>query len=210
MIKRICASVVLLALAACNYNHVKNENGTSNTQGKITASALSLDFISVQMSVIGPQCMSCHSIAGGNKGGLTLETYDQVRSNMNRIYYRSIEKKDMPPNPLTADQFDLLKNWIEAGAPEKSIRTAARPIKGAINWPVIRDQVLKTSCLDCHSGKTPHAGLDFESLDVVRKNINAIFDSAIIKQTMPLQPYSALSETEKQALMKWISQGMPQ
>lgn len=197
-------------LAACNYNHVKKENGALKTQGKISASSLSLDFPSVQMSVLGPQCLSCHSNAGGNKGGLSLETYQQARSSMSRIYYRSIEKKDMPPNPMTAEQYELLKSWIEAGAPEKNLRGSVQVIKGPINWTVIRDQVLKNSCLDCHSGKDAHGELDLESLEVVKKNINAIFDSAVVKQSMPLEPYAALSESEKQALMKWISQGMPQ
>lgn len=211
---KIGASVWILlslwGLAACNYNHVKKENGSQNVQDKASNLALSLDYTSVQMSVLGPQCLNCHSSAGGNKGGLSLETYQQVRASMSRIYFRSIEKKDMPPNPMTADQYDLLKSWIEAGSPEKNIRGPLRPIKGPINWAVIRDQVLKTSCLDCHSGQNPHGGLNFESLEVVKQNINAIFDSAIVKQTMPLEPYSALSESEKQALMKWISQGMPQ
>jgi len=141
---------------------------------------------------------------------MNFETYQQVRANMNRIYFRSIEKRDMPSDGLPQSQFDLLKAWIEAGAPERNIGAkAAPPIKGAVTWAVVRDQVLGSSCLDCHSGASPDAGLDLHSVEVVRKNINTIFESAIVKLSMPLEPYPALSESQKQALMKWISQGMP-
>ncbi len=201
--------VTSLTLAGCNYNHVKKESPVAGAQVNAMLAA-SLDYPSLQMNVLGPQCLRCHSSAGGNQGGLSLESYQQVRSNMNRIYYRSIEKRDMPPNSLSNAQFDLLKGWLEAGAPEKNTGRRAGTIKGPINWTVIKNQVLRTSCLDCHSGKNPDAGLDFESLEVVKNNISNIFKSAIVNQTMPLEPYSALSETEKQALLKWISQGMPE
>ncbi|WP_374079499.1 hypothetical protein [Bdellovibrio bacteriovorus] len=208
----VAVLVSSLGLAACNYNHVKKENAMMGGPGKSeTMVAASLDYQSLNMSVIGPQCLRCHSTAGGNQGGLSLETYQQVRANLNRIYYRSIEKKDMPSGGLGEAQYGLLKAWIEAGGPERNTgRGTVRAIQGPINWPVIKNQVLKSSCLDCHRGANPDAGLDFESLEVVRKNIGSIFDSAIVKQTMPLEPYGALTDAEKQALMKWISQGMPE
>lgn len=201
-----------LGLTACNYNHVKKENGALGGPGKSEAMvAATLDYQSMQMAVIGPECLRCHSSPGGNQGGLNLETYQQVRANLNRIYYRSIEKKDMPSGGLGAAQHNLLKAWIEAGGPEKNTgRGTVRSITGPINWPVIKNQVLKSSCLDCHSGKNADAGLDFTSLEVVRKNIGNIFEAAVVKQTMPLEPYASLTDAEKQALMKWISQGMPE
>lgn len=205
--------VVLLSssVMSCNYNRLKQEpTQGSNGSPAVSSMSLNLDFQSIQMAVIGPQCLNCHSTAGGARGGLVLENYQQVRSALSKIYYRSIEKKDMPANSLPQGQYDLLKAWLEMGAPEKNNRRPIQAIRGPINWTVIKNQVLKNSCLDCHTGKEPHGGLDFESLDVVKKNIQSIFDAAIIKQTMPLEPYAALSDSEKQALMKWISQGMPE
>lgn len=206
-------SVVLLssALFGCNYNRIKKESTHGPHGGPaVSPMALNLDFQSIQLAVIGPQCLNCHSAAGGARGGLVLENYQQVRSALSKIYYRSIEKKDMPANSLPQAQYDLLKAWLEMGAPEKNNRGPVQAIRGPISWSVIKNQVFKNSCLDCHSGKDPHGGLDFESLDVVKKNIQSIFDAVIIKQTMPLEPYAALAESEQQALMKWISQGMPE
>jgi uncharacterized membrane protein len=201
----------IMLFSACNYNHVRGEAPAKEGDLNDLSAQASLDYPSVQMAVIAPQCLRCHSGAGGAKGGLSLETYQQVRANMNKIYFRSIEKRDMPADGMPQAQMDLLKAWIEAGAPEKNTgQKIGPPIQGAITWKVIRDQVFKSSCLDCHSGAKPDGNLDLESLEVVRKNINAIFDSAIIRQTMPIEPYAAMSDSQKQALMKWISQGMPE
>lgn len=200
----------LILLGGCNYNHVRGEAPAGQRRSEDVKSLSNLDYQSLQIEVLGPQCLRCHSSAGGSKGGLNLEVYEQVRSNMNKIYFRSIEKKDMPPDPMAGAQVELLKNWLEAGAPEKNTGKSGPPIKGVVTWMVIKNQVLSSSCLDCHSGKNPDANMDFESLEIVRKNIMAIFDSALVRQTMPLQPYAALSESQKQALMKWISQGMPE
>jgi uncharacterized membrane protein len=207
--KKVLYAFLILA-SGCNYNHIRGEAAVSNRKSEDVNSLSNLDYQSLQIGVLGPQCLRCHSNAGGSKGGLNLESYEQVRVNMNKIYFRSIEKKDMPPDPMPGVQVDHLKNWLEAGAPEKNTGKSGPPIKGAVTWTVIKNQVLSSSCLDCHSGKNPDGNLDFESLEVVRKNIMAIFDSALVRQTMPLQPYPALSESERQALMKWIAQGMPE
>ncbi len=196
-------------LAGCNYNHTKGDAPSMTGSGSAGVNTLSLDFLSVQNSVLSGRCLTCHSSAAGNQGGLNLDSYQQVRATLNKIYYRVIEKKDMPPTALTTAQFDLLKAWIEAGAPQKNTGRSSGVISGPINWDVIKKQVLATSCLDCHSGANPDGQLNLESIENVRKNINGIFESTIVKQTMPLEPYPAMSDSAKQALMKWISQGMP-
>lgn len=212
MKKKIASLFLLTLLGGCNYNHVHGDAADADPAGA-SASILSasLDYPSVQAAVIGPQCLRCHSGLGGNQGGLSLESYAQVRTALARIYFRSVERRDMPPSPgLNVAQFDLLKAWIEAGAPERNLgRSSSREIRGPITWIVIKEQVLKSSCLDCHSGRNPDGNLDFENYDVVKSNIEKIFRSAVVDQTMPLEPYPALSLSEKQALMKWISQGLP-
>lgn len=211
--KKMCLFLVSLAVGACNYNHVRSGAAEGTTgNGGLSIQSAGLDYLNVQVNVLGPQCVSCHSQQGGSKGGLNLESFAQVRAAMNSIYFRSIEKRDMPPREaLSSSQMDLLKSWLEAGAPEKNMgRGSGREIKGPITWTVIKEQVFKSSCLDCHSGATPDGGLDLESFEVTKKNIDKIFKSAITEGSMPLQPYPSMSAFEKQALMKWISQGMPE
>ncbi|MGZ3723223.1 MAG: hypothetical protein ACXVA9_09850, partial [Bdellovibrionales bacterium] len=96
---------IFILLAGCNYNHVK--------EAPADAAALSAekmatpDYKTIQAAVIGPQCLNCHSNAGGNKGGTNLEDYSHVRSLLARIAYRTLEAKDMPPNGLSGNSIQL-------------------------------------------------------------------------------------------------------
>jgi len=203
-----CLSLIL----GCNYNHVKSSAVDANTalpNDTATSLSLSTSYASINSSVLAPECLRCHSSAAGSQGGLSLDNYQQVRSKLSQIYYRTIEKKDMPPSSLTPEQFSQLKGWLEAGGPEKSGSVRNTTIQGPLTWEVIQKQVFAGSCLDCHSGVQPEANLSLDNLDSVKKNITLIFEKSVIEQTMPLQPYPAMTEFQKQALMKWISQGMP-
>lgn len=75
-------------------------------------------FSEVFSLVIGPKCATCHSIAGGNRGGLNLETYDNVKAQI-ALVKDAVGAGWMPPRsrpPLTPDERDLVLKWIEQGA----------------------------------------------------------------------------------------------
>lgn len=197
-------------LMSCNYNHIKTTDDSKSPTSAQIQSALSSDFSSIYNSVLATECLTCHSSAAGSKGGLNLETYEQVRSQIEKIYYRSIEKKDMPAGGLGIEKLTLLKNWIDQGAPLKSTGQSNQIISRPIDWLTIKKKVLGASCLDCHSGEAASAGVDLSQYDIVKTNINTIFETVFINKKMPLQPYPNLTESQKMALLKWISQGMNQ
>lgn len=77
-------------------------------------------FAEVFTQVIGPRCAGCHSEAGGNRGGVNLETFANVKSELAAID-EAVATGFMPPRrsgPLTPEQKDLLARWIAAGAPQ--------------------------------------------------------------------------------------------
>lgn len=171
--------------------------------------ALENNYESVNARVISGQCLNCHSEAAGNKGHLNLESYQNIRANLNQIMYRVLEVKDMPQGGLNEKDYALMDMWLTSGAPEKNTQSTVPLLKGPFNWLVIRDQVLKTNCLDCHSSVSPEAGLDLSDYDQFKNNYAKIFDRTFVKQDMPPEPYDSLSANEKQAVLKWISQGFP-
>lgn len=203
--------LVLSFAMGCNYNHVKSNADANSSIPNSSATSLSVssNYAAINSSILTPECLRCHSSSTGSQGGLSLDNYQQVRSKISQIYYRTIEKKDMPPSSLKPEQLAMLKTWLEAGGPEKSSSSYSGPIQGPITWDVIQKQVLAGSCLDCHSGTNPEAHLSLDNFESVKKNISLIFEKSVIEQTMPLEPYPAMTEFQKQALMKWISQGMP-
>jgi uncharacterized membrane protein len=211
----ICASLILasLTLSACNYNHLKSNEKSS---GKVDAQKLlAPDYATVQMLVIGPRCLGCHSNASGNKGSTNLEGYANVRHQLNRISFRALEKMDMPTDsPLSSEQMQILKAWLELGAPETVIASAEAPEtdidQGLNDWKKINEKVFAKKCLDCHSQPSPQGNLDLNSYQEVKNKGAMIFDRVILKQDMPVEPYPTLSPKERKVLLNWFNMGMPQ
>ena len=69
-------------------------------------------------NIIGDNCTGCHG-AGSQKGDFT--NYAGIREKIDNGSFKElvIEKKTMPPRePLSSADFNKVKQWLEAGAPE--------------------------------------------------------------------------------------------
>jgi len=84
----------------------------------------SIDFQFVSSKVLGPRCVRCHSLAGGDKGDVNLETYENVVAHLAEIEESVFREDSMPPRraggPLTAYEKNILRLWIDARAPEEN------------------------------------------------------------------------------------------
>ncbi len=99
-------------------------------QGTSVGSGTSIDFVTVKAQVFDLYCLQCHSTAGGNRAGINLETYANVKSIVARID-SAVRGGVMPPRTtLPAAAKDLLIAWIEGGAPEEG-----QPNPGGTNPP---------------------------------------------------------------------------
>lgn len=82
-----------------------------------------VEFISYEMvnvKVIQPRCLGCHSEEGGNRGEVNLETYENVVALAGTIE-TEIKSGSMPRprnKPLTPEQKELILKWIANGAPK--------------------------------------------------------------------------------------------
>lgn len=213
-----------LALGGCNYSRMKD--AARPNLGAAGARALGpLDFQTVQANVLGPRCYGCHLPETGNKGNSNLATYNDVRAQLGRVAFRSLETKDMPPgDPLSADEMALLTAWMDAGAPEQAIPGGRDPDERALDegptdFRKISRGVFAGKCLSCHQPKfndagavavRPAADLDLSDYAQVKAAATRIFDRAIVKQDMPVQPLPGLSPKERRVLLKWFELGMPQ
>lgn len=208
-VQTIILVLISFVLFACNYSTKNAEMPVQMTEEKLNQLVLESNYESVNAKVISAQCLNCHSAATGNKGNLNLESYQNIRTNLNQIMYRVLEVKDMPQGGLSESDYALMEMWLTAGAPEKNTQGITPILKGPFSWLVIKDQILKRNCLDCHSSVSPEAGLDLSDYDQFKNNYAKIFDRTFVKQDMPPEPYDGLNANEKQAVLKWISQGFP-
>lgn len=216
IVKTLIGFLVAAVLASCNYSKQKEAPAGNGPGGARVQDLGPLDYATIKQTVIGPQCLSCHSNQTGNKGNLNLETYQAVRASLNRLAYRSLEKRDMPPQGLPSAETSILRTWLDSGAPETVMPGAPAEKPGAglevgpVSFTKIRDQIFEAKCLACHAGANPAASLDLTSLSEVRNKITKIFEAVIVKQTMPIEPFPALSPKERKVLLNWIDLGMPE
>ncbi|MBC7660587.1 MAG: hypothetical protein H7249_12890 [Chitinophagaceae bacterium] len=84
-----------------------------------TPPAVVVDYAYVNRAVFTPYCTSCHSLAAGNRGGINLETYANIKRLLKKIKREAVTDKSMPPDaPLADEVSSILDTWITAGAPE--------------------------------------------------------------------------------------------
>ena len=215
---KVFALFMFFFAVGCNYNNPKDD-GLGDGAGFGEEKLESPDFMTVQMALIGPKCLRCHSNAGGNKGESNLESYKNVRAQLNKLAYRVLELRDMPPQEgLSERQIRLLRNWVDQGAPETQLPGSEKPDstleQGPINWAKIRDKIFVKKYAACHFPPSspdkppPMTGLDLSSLAEVRNKAALIFERVVIKQDMPIEPYPAISPRERRVLLKWFEMGM--
>jgi hypothetical protein len=107
---KLFAVVCALCLSACDYMTEKNVASAPPPAAQVVVPS----FSEVATRVFEPKCVRCHGHYG--EYASVLQDIDEI--NEHAILTRQMPKE--PETPLTKDQFDLLKNWIDHGAPEEA------------------------------------------------------------------------------------------
>lgn len=116
----------LALFTSCGYNNTKKTPTAptaslkdSGTGTGLDKTPTQIDFARIKSQIFEPKCFKCHSDAGGNKDGINLETYTNVKSRIENIL-SAIKDNSMPKSgqPLSAEDKELLEKWVKAGAPE--------------------------------------------------------------------------------------------
>lgn len=168
MTAKILILFAAVSLVACNSYKSKMP-----ARGEDQVTPASIDYAFVNAKVFEPHCVRCHSVAGGNKGDVNLESYENVIANLADIEATALVDMTMPPKraggPLGAYEQGVLRMWIEAGAPLNA-HTPAEPTptptplpaepsptpdgKPAVivepTWDSIYANILEPKCVRCH------------------------------------------------------------
>lgn len=115
MKKIIVIGVILFSFSSCYYDN-QEELYPINPNDCKTAN---LTYDTDVKSIFDKSCAvsGCH-IVGAQLP--TLETYNDVKNNLNRVEIRALIEKSMPPTgPLNSCDQNKLTQWIADGAPEK-------------------------------------------------------------------------------------------
>jgi uncharacterized membrane protein len=204
-----------VGLISCNYSYEKKSGvpGMAELDPLVRKSSRKMSSVSdsngVYDQIVGLKCMSCHNSTNA-QGGTNLDSIDEVRRLTERIRYRAISKKDMPPNErLTSLELETLQRWLEQGTPESANGDDWQPSVVA-SFDEIKFRIFEKSCFPCHSGAHPEGNLDLENYEQVRATIKGIVSAAIVDEVMPLAPFEKLSNKQKKLLSDWFIEGTPQ
>ncbi|MGZ3787342.1 MAG: hypothetical protein ACXVLQ_02400 [Bacteriovorax sp.] len=216
--------ITLLFLVGCNYSIPKNLATNSGNQAieKLPMGTVP-GYQLVNSGIIGPKCLECHSSAGGNAGGVNLETYANVSGNLASIR-DEVTSSRMPKNraPLSAREKEILLTWIDAGGPKDVANPTPAPSRpptppptpgdvvldpDKIDYQLVNAKVIGPKCLGCHSAKgNDMAGINLETYENVSDLIDVIKDE-VSSGSMPMG--KPLTEFQKKLFLTWIEKGAP-
>lgn len=119
--KNILLALSLVALSSCDYSRTSGGNSSLGPQSGLTdptkpGEEPAVRFADVKATVLDTSCTGCHQ-----KKGLDLSFADHAntKSFAAEILVRVFEDRDMPPKKkLTVLEEQVLRSWLEAGAPE--------------------------------------------------------------------------------------------
>jgi uncharacterized membrane protein len=210
---------ITLQLVGCNYSLTKTPQ-VNDGIGEVQV----LSFQTVNKSIIQPKCLECHSSAGGDAGGINLESYEQVMRHISSIQ-SEIASDSMPKNrgKLTAREKKMVLDWIVAGAPRNPSDSTGptqptqppepkppQPSEPEVKFTYerVNREVIAPRCLNCHSASANRGGVHLETYESVVENANAI-ESEIQSGSMPRPLNKPLTPEQKELILKWLSMGTP-
>lgn len=191
-------------------------------------SAELITFKIVNTQVLEKNCVGCHSVDGGNKGGVNLETYENVLKNI-KLVRETIEQKTMPPLrrtdlKLSDSQMKLIIDWVDAGAKEngdgtlnppvdnppvvvKPPEVVIPPITGEILFAHVNEYVIQTNCVSCHSVAKGNKGrVNLESYEGLKRSLKKVKES-ILDGFMPPRRSKQMTDEQKKLIIDWIDAG---
>lgn len=173
-----------------------------------------------QIIVTNCATAGCHNPTD-KKEGYDFTSYEGVmkavkakHSGQSELYNVLNAKGDerMPPAySLSQDEKDIIKHWINNGAPNNSCSSASCDTN-TFSYSVI-EASLKTNCLGCHNSNNASAGviLNTHTNVVASAKNNKLLGSVKHETGYSAMPqYSAkLNDCDIKVLEKWINAGMP-
>ncbi len=195
-------------------------------------------FESDVLPIFEQHCLQCHG-AEVSQGGLSLETLDHVLrggdSGAVVIANKPLESRlltmitsgSMPMGGpgLEESKVEIVRRWIEAGAPGETLKTAGPPAAAPVREREVLAAILGAKCLPCHGRRRQEAGLDLRTREgllkggesgpamVPGKPEESLLVQRIIAQEMPppdlQEQFSVrgLTSDELEKLQAWIAGG---
>lgn len=112
----ILMTATIMLVQGCYYD--KEELLYPGSNAAVDCSTINAKFAANVQPLISTKCAisGCHDATAS--GGLIFQNYSQISSAKDRINTRAVVEKTMPVSgPLQPSEINIIKCWIESGAP---------------------------------------------------------------------------------------------
>lgn len=184
----------------------------------------SVYFTNTILPLITSYCATadCHDAINPEEN-LNLTDYSHIRAhvqsgnlNASAIWSDGIQSPDAPMPPdgepqLTAEQENLIRQWILQGALNNSCQADCNPSDAS--YAANLAPIIELYCVGCHGGSNPSDGLSMENINEVRAAVNEgefinALNGANGIELMPPNS-TGLPDCYKEQFQNWINAGMP-
>jgi len=220
-----------LLFSGCNYSvpNVQGVTSVNQTIEKLPTGTIP-SYQTVANEIIAPKCLVCHANNSGNAGGINLESFAKVSSELGLIS-SALTSGSMPKNGITlsAKEKEVFLAWIDAGGPLDAVTSANTPVIAPttnpiptpitpppivkvdpqkIDYQMVSSKVIGPRCISCHSDQGGNrAGINLETYENVFNERSGI-KKQISNGTMPTG--RPLTSTQKQMILTWLNNGAPE
>jgi uncharacterized membrane protein len=223
-------SILFVTLTACGIHRDKQ------APDDLAQLRLSTSYRTINENIFQKnQCLKCHNSSGVMMGGVALDNYSLILTNLNRIERAVLIDQNMPPTgPLPVAQQAALRAWIDNGAPEFPPDTSATttptatptppPIALQPTYTSIKANILDKKCIICHSVSGTTAKIPFDTYSAILNSPREIViagnpdESGMVifteiedsnpKRMPPIKSGIArLSTIETMTIREWIKNG---
>lgn len=225
---RLKATVAVLALASIALSQCTNAptevDPNANTKDYVECDPNKVYFENHVLPILLSNCAmsGCHDEAS-KKEGVILTNYDDVMREVkagnadgSELYEVLVKTNDdiMPPapaSPLSADQINTIKTWINDGAQNNYCSSDCDTTN--LMYTTNIQNIITTNCVGCHQAPNPSAGIDlstYSGVAAIAANgmLNGVVTSAANFSPMP--PSGPMNDCNISAITKWVNAGYPE
>lgn len=200
--------------------------GIDTTSSTINCSPDSVYFANDVMPILQSNCAfsGCHG-GGSAQDGVDLSSYDQIirtgevspfnagRSDLIEVMLDNDPDDVMPPPPaarLSAEQIQLISDWINQGAQENSCSSCDTT---TFSFSMAVQPTIISYCQGCHSGSNPGGGISLTNYQeiVTQSQSGALLGSVTGASGYVAMPFNqpALDACKVDQIRRWIAAGTP-
>lgn len=239
ILKRLKFLVSLFIIAAIGFMSCKHDIGSvagtgtggggtgTGGGGGTSCDTTKVYFQQQVLPVLISNCAmsGCHDVASQKKG-IILTSYQNVMATTDirpgrpfdsELYEKIVETdpvKRMPPppaNPLSAQQVQLIYNWIQQGAQDLTCQDLCNP--NSFTYSVSIRNIISNKCQGCHSGGAPQGGIDLSTYNGVKAKVTDGRLWGAVNHLAGFSPMpkngAKLSTCEIDQIKNWIATGAP-